>query len=305
MGSTGYAEKTIIFRGASMKNLKKKVHFRIKLKSKHLLVIMSIFCVSCIAATFSSGVTTAPLQDAAGILIVPFENSINRISSVLKGMQDRMRDKEEILSENENLKAQIDSLTEQNNKLIQDQTEYVRLQQMYNLDQQYTEYPKIAAEIISKDPGNWYDTFVINKGSNDGIQKDMNVIADGGLVGLVEEVSSNSATVRSIIDDSSSVSAMTASTSDTCIVSGDLRLISDGKLAFSQLNTTDTVAEGEKIVTSNISDKYLRGILFVYVSEITEDSNHLTKKGYIIPVVDFQHIQEVLVIKELKQQGGE
>ena len=61
-----------------------------------------------------------------------------------------MRDKEEILSENENLKAQIDSLTEQNNKLIQDQTEYVRLQQMYNLDQQYTEYPKIAAEIISK-----------------------------------------------------------------------------------------------------------------------------------------------------------
>ena len=98
---------------------------------------MSIFCVSCIAATFSSGVTTAPLQDAAGILIVPFENSINRISSVLKGMQDRMRDKEEILSENENLKAQIDSLTEQNNKLIQDQTEYVRLQQMYNLDQQY------------------------------------------------------------------------------------------------------------------------------------------------------------------------
>ena len=138
-----------------------------------------------------------------------------------------------------------------------------------------------------------------------GIQKDMNVIADGGLVGLVEEVSSNSATVRSIIDDSSSVSAMTASTSDTCIVSGDLRLISDGKLAFSQLNTTDTVAEGEKIVTSNISDKYLRGILIGYVSEITEDSNHLTKKGYIIPVVDFQHIQEVLVIKELKQQGGE
>lgn len=78
-------------------------------------------------------------------------------------MQDRMRDKEEILSENENLKAQIDSLTEQNNKLIQDQTEYVRLQQMYNLDQQYTEYSKIAAEIISKDPGNWYDTFMINR----------------------------------------------------------------------------------------------------------------------------------------------
>ena len=288
-----------------MKNIRKKVRFHFNLKSKHLLVIMTLFCGSCIVATAASGTTSAPLQNVAGFLVVPFEKGISGVSNMFGDVKNSLRDKQDVLQENEELKNQINSLTEQNNILIQDQTEYVRLQQMYNLDQQYTEYPKIAAEIISKDPGNWYDTFVINKGSNDGIQKDMNVIADGGLVGLVEEVSSNSATVRSIIDDSSSVSAMTASTSDTCIVSGDLRLISDGKLAFSQLNTTDTVAEGEKIVTSNISDKYLRGILIGYVSEITEDSNHLTKKGYIIPVVDFQHIQEVLVIKELKQQGGE
>ena len=159
--------------------------------------------------------------------------------------------------------------------------------------------------MISKDPGNWYDTFVINKGSADGIEKDMNVIANGGLVGLVVEVETNCATVRSIIDDSSSVSAMTASTSDTCIVSGDLRLMDEGKLAFSQMSTENAVAVGEQIVTSNISDKYLRGILIGYVSEVTEDSNHLTNTGYITPAVDFKHIQEVLVIKELKQTKGE
>ena len=228
-----------------MKNLKKKVRFRIQLKSKHLLAIMTIFCVSCIAATFASGVTTAPLQDAAGIVIVPFENSINKISSVLTGMQDRMRDKEEILSENENLKAQVESLTEQNNKLIQDQTEYVRLQQMYNLDQQYTEYPKVAAEIISKDPGNWYD----------------NVIADKGLVGIVTEVGTHWATVRSIIDDSSNVSAMTVSTQDNCVVEGDLELIDEGKLSFSQMYDQDNkVTVGERIVTSNISEKYVEGL---------------------------------------------
>ena len=304
MGSTGYAEKTIIFRGASMKNLKKKVHFRINLKSKHLLVIMSIFCVSCIAATFSSGVTTAPLQDAAGILIVPFENSINRISSVLKGMQDRMRDKEEILSENENLKAQIDSLTEQNNKLIQDQTEYVRLQQMYNLDQQYTEYPKIAAEIISKDPGNWYDTFMINRGSADGIRVDNNVLADKGLVGIVTEVGTHWATVRSIIDDSSNVSAMTVSTQDNCVVEGDLELIDEGKLSFSQLyDQNNKVTVGERIVTSNISEKYVEGLFIGYVSEVEQNSNNLTKTGTIVTPVDFQHLKNVLVITVNKQDS--
>ena len=276
-----------------MKNLKKKVHFRIKLKSKHLLVIMSIFCVSCIAATFSSGVTTAPLQDAAGILIVPFENSINRISSVLKGMQDRMRDKEEILSENENLKAQIDNLTE-----------YVRLQQMYNLDQQYTEYPKIAAEIISKDPGNWYDTFMINRGSADGIRVDNNVLADKGLVGIVTEVGTHWATVRSIIDDSSNVSAMTVSTQDNCVVEGDLELIDEGKLSFSQLyDQNNKVTVGERIVTSNISEKYVEGLFIGYVSEVEQNSNNLTKTGTIVTPVDFQHLKNVLVITVNKQDS--
>lgn len=90
----------------------------------------------------------------------------------------------------------------------------------------------MAATIISKDPGNWYDTFMINKGSDDGIRVDNNVIAGKGLVGIVTEVGSSWATVRSIIDDSSSVSAMTVSTSDNCIVTGDLELIDEGSFAL-------------------------------------------------------------------------
>ena len=280
-----------------MKNLKKKVRIRIHLKSKHLLVIMTIFCASCIVATFASGVTTVPLQEAAGIIIVPFENSINHISSVFSGISDRMKDKEEILAENKKLQSQVDSLTEQNNKLIQDQTELVRLQQLYNLDQQYTEYPKVAAEIISKDPGNWYDTFMINKGTSDGIRIDNNVIAGKGLVGIVTEVGAHWATVRSIIDDSSNVSAMTVSTQDNCVVEGDLELIDEGKLSFSQLYDQDNkVTVGERIVTSNISEKYVEGLFIGYISEISQDSNNLTKNGTIVTPVDFAHLKDVLVI---------
>lgn len=280
-----------------MKNLKKKVRIRIHLKSKHLLVIMTIFCASCIVATFASGVTTVPLQEAAGIIIVPFENSINHISSVFSGISDRMKDKEEILAENKKLQSQVDSLTEQNNKLIQDQTELVRLEQLYDLDQQYTEYSKVAARIISKDPGNWYDTFMINKGTSDGIRIDNNVIAGKGLVGIVTEVGAHWATVRSIIDDSSNVSAMTVSTQDNCVVEGDLELIDEGKLSFSQLYDQDNkVTVGERIVTSNISEKYVEGLFIGYISEISQDSNNLTKNGTIVTPVDFAHLKDVLVI---------
>ena len=282
-------------------NKKKKF----QMKSKHLLVLMTFLCISAILLTFTQVVSVSPLREAASRVIVPFQNGINKIGTWMNGKLEGFQNVEELAAQNKELEQRVAELTEENTRLAQNQEELARLQELYQLDQSYSEYDKVAAQVISKDPGNWYDTFVINKGSADGIEKDMNVIANGGLVGLVVEVETNCATVRSIIDDSSSVSAMTASTSDTCIVSGDLRLMDEGKLAFSQMSTENAVAVGEQIVTSNISDKYLRGILIGYVSEVTEDSNHLTNTGYITPAVDFKHIQEVLVIKELKQTKGE
>ena len=283
--------------------MKKKKKFQIK--SRHLLVIMTFVCISAIALTVTKTVSISPVREAAGMLIVPFQNGINSVGSWLSEKQSGFRNVEKLSGENSALQDKVDQLTEENSILSQNQEELKRLRDLYQLDGDYSEYDKVAAQVISKDPGNWYSTFIINRGTNDGIAVDMNVISGGGLVGIVTEVGQDWATVRSIIDDASSVSAMTVSTSDTCIVSGDLRLLDEGKLAFGQMNTDNVITAGEKIVTSNISDKYLKGILIGYVEEVTEDSNHLTKTGYIIPAVDFQHIQEVLVIKELKSAGGE
>ena len=248
--------------------------------------------------------TSAPLQRAAGTIIVPFEKSINKIGSLLLDVRAAFRDKKELLLENEELKAELDSLTAQNNKLIQDQTELSRLKALYKLDEEYSDYPKIAASIISKDPGNWYDTFMINKGTADGVRIDNNVIAGKGLVGIVTEVGPHWATVRSIIDDSSNVSAMTVSTSDNCVVEGDLELIDEGKLSFHQLYDQDNkITAGERIVTSNISEKYVPGLFIGYVSEIDQDSNNLTKTGTLVTPVDFRHLREVFVITVNKQDG--
>ena len=287
-----------------MKNLKKKFRFRIHLKSKHLLAIMTFFCVSAIVATLASGVTSAPLKEAAGLIIVPFEKSIASIGQWMTGVQDSFQEKEDLIQKNKELQTTVDTLTEQNNVLLQDQAELARLEQLYELDEEYTDYPKVAARIISKDPGNWYDTFMINRGSNDGIRVDNNVIAGKGLVGIVTEVGSNWATVRSIIDDSSNVSAMTVSTDDICVVEGNLELIDEGKLRFSQLyDREDKVSVGERIVTSNISDKYVEGLFIGYVSEIELDTNNLTKTGTLVTPVDFQHLKDVFVITTNKQDA--
>jgi rod shape-determining protein MreC len=170
------------------------------------------------------------------------------------------------------------------------------------LDAQYDEYEKTGARIIARDSGNWFYSFVINKGTDDGIAVDMNVMAGSGLVGRIVDVGPNWAKVKSIIADDSNVSAMVLSSSDNMIVSGNLKLYASGVIEFEQLvDSNNVVVEGDKIVTSNISDKYLPGILIGYISTINQDANNLTKSGYITPAVDFEHLEEVLVILETKQ----
>ena len=191
----------------------------------------------------------------------------------------------------------------ENTLLQQDKTELVRLQELYKMDKQYDAYHKVGANIISRDTGNWYSAFVIDKGENDGLKVDMNVIADGGLVGRITTIGPNWAKVTSIIDDNANVSGKTLSTSDTLMVSGDLEAMKSGTIRFSQLiDSSNVVAVGDKIVTSHISDKYLPNILIGYIYSIQADSNNLTKSGYLSPAVDFEHLEEVLVILETKEQ---
>ena len=156
--------------------------------------------------------------------------------------------------------------------------------------------------VIAKDAGNWFHSFVIDKGEEDGITVDMNVIAGSGLVGRIVDVGPNWAKVTSIISDNSNVSGKVLATSDYLMVSGDLELYSGGVISFNKLvDSAGKVAEGDKIVTSNISDKYLPNILIGYISTLNIDANNITKSGLLTPAVDFEHLEEVLVITELKQ----
>ena len=277
---------------------------RVHLKSKHLLAVMTLLCISLMVAALAAGISTAPLQEAAGVVIIPFEKSISAISERIHAIRERMREKEDILLENEELKAEVESLTGENHRLLVNAQEYERLKKLYELEEDYADYPKVAASIISKDPGNWYDTFMINKGSRSGIRVGNNVIADRGLVGIVTQVGSTWATVRSIIDDSSSVSAMTVSSQDNFVVHGDLELIDQGKLRFEQLyDQEDIVTAGERVVTSNISENYVEGLFIGYINEVVQDSNNLTKTGTIVTPIDFAHLKNVFVITVNKQDA--
>jgi rod shape-determining protein MreC len=244
-----------------------------------------------------------PLKNVADCVFGPMQRGLNQIGHVLTNRKDELKNLSKIVAENERLNKQIDELTTENSTLKLKQYELENLQKLYELDQKYPSYKKTGARVIAKDAGNWFDSFVIDKGSKDGIEVDMNVIAGSGLVGRVTAVGLHSATVTSIINDTCNFSGMMISTSDYCIIRGNLMTMNqDQVIPFDTLkDPKDKVTEGEQVVTSNISDKYLEGILVGYVTSIKTDSNNLTKSGTITPVVDFEHLEEVLVIMEKKE----
>ena len=153
----------------------------------------------------------------------------------------------------------------------------------------------------ANDSGDWFQVFRVNKGSADGIQVGNNVLAGGGLAGIVTDVGAHYATVRSIIDDSSRVSAMALQSTDTCIVAGDLTLYKDGRLRITGIRKGGDIKEGDRIVTSNISSRFLPGILVGYAVDISIDSNQLTSSGYLVPAAQFSNLQEVLIITDVKE----
>ena len=271
--------------------------------NRYLLLGLSIFCIIMMLLSSFSDRASGPFKVLANVTVIPLQQGINHIGSWLGDMTENFETMQQLRSENEKLQEQVDSLMTENNYLQEERYELERLQELYQLDSNYAEYEKTAAHVIGSDSGNWFSTFTIDKGSNDGIAVDMNVMAQTGLVGIVTEVGPTWATVRSIIDDSSNVSGMVLSTSDRCIVSGDLSLMSDGQMRFEQMENNENVVNvGDQIVTSYISDKYLQGILIGTVSEINVDSNNLTRSGYITPAVDFKNIQQVLVITTTKAE---
>lgn len=284
----------------------KRKRTKFTLQSKYLLLILTGLCIVLMAVTFTTDLFTGMVARISGYVTIPFQSGISQVGSYLSERSKDLAQIRDLQRQNQELREQIDLLTIENNTLMQEKYELNNLRSLYQLDQEYEEYEKIGARVIGMDGGNWFNTFIINKGTEDGIALDMNVMSGSGLVGIVTEVGANWSKVTSIIDDTSNVSSMVLATGDRLIVSGDLELMSENTIRFGKLiDSEGKVKEGDKIVTSNISDKYLPGLLIGYITSMGADSNNLTHSGTITPAVDFEHMDEVLVILDLKQQIDE
>ena len=282
----------------------KKRKTKSAISSKYLLLIMTGVCVVTMLIGFTFNISGGPLHAVAGYVFIPMQKGINQIGGFISDKADSLENLSIVMAENEALKKQVDELTTELNTIKLERYELENLRELYDLDQKYPSYDKVAANVIGKGSGNWFHSFTIDKGSKDGVETGMNVMAGSGLVGIISEVGPHYAVVTSIISDTSKVSGMVVTTSDNLIVNGSLQKMNESMtIEFESLNDRDNKVEvGDPVVTSYVSYDYQQGILIGYISEITTDSNNLTRSGTITPAVDFEHIEEVLVILNKKQK---
>lgn len=153
--------------------------------NRYILLGLSIFCILMMVLSSFSDKVGGPFKAIANVTVIPLQQGVNHIGGWMGDMKDNFSTMKQLRSENKKLKEQVDALTTENNYLQEERYEFERLQELYKLDQNYAEYEKTAAHVIGKDAGNWFGTFTIDKGSKDGIQVNMNVLAGSGLVGIV------------------------------------------------------------------------------------------------------------------------
>lgn len=273
---------------------------KVTIDPKYILIVIIVLCMIVAIISFRFEDKMTPIRNAVSSVVSPMQKGVNGIGVFISEKMDYVRSKNELVKKNKKLMKEISDLNDENQILKQDKYELENFRKLYKLDEQYADYPKVAARVVSSNADNWYSTFVIDKGSRQGIKKNMNVISGSGLVGIVTDVNSSYSKVRAIIDDESNVSGTVLKTKDDCIVSGNLARMNSGTIDISGISASSKIKDGYEVVTSQISDKYLPGILIGYTKDLVKDADNLTLNGSVVPAVDFSNLEMVLVITKVK-----
>lgn len=280
----------------------RKNKIKIKIVPRYLFIAMIVICLILLIVSYRFSDSLGPVKSVAGNVITPMQVGINRIGSFFTSKLDYLKKVDDLIAKNKELTDKLNEVSYENKLLLQGKYELDNFRKLYNLDQTYADYPKVAARVISKDTNNWYSKFKIDKGSDDGIKPGMNVMAGNGLVGIITKTGKNYADVRSIIDDSSDVRGMFLDNSETCTVKGNLKLLDEGHIEVTDIKKGSSIQDGYEVVTSYTSQKYHPGILIGYVSGIKVDPSNMTESGYLTPAVDFSKLDMVLIITREKEE---
>ncbi len=264
-------------------------------KKSGIIGIVITIIVLILIVIFSNGEkNTSLFENAATNLVMPIQNGLTYLKNKLSGNSTFFTDINNLKQENEELKQKNSELEQSLRELENIKTQNETLQEYLNLSEKYGEYTTVPGYVINKDISNYSKTIVINVGSDDGVQVDMTVIGDQGLVGHVISVTNDTAKVQTIIDTASSVSCTLSTTEDSIVCKGTLE--EDSTLRGMYIPTDANVVQGDSVETSGLGGIYPKGIHVGTVRSVENAQNITDRYAVIETAVNFDKLDTVLVI---------
>lgn len=261
-----------------------------------VLVLIALMALTAYSQSTGSLISLSP-ESFLSRIITPIQGTVSQIGHVISDYLYRVKLRSNIEYEYNQLKAQNDELTLRSILYEELEEENTQLRALLGEYEDRSSMNPVLARVIASETGNYFSTFTINKGKNDGVDTQMAVITSEGLVGYTYEVFDKTAKVITIIDDQASLAALIESSRDQGAVKGTLGSTGEPLCRMYYLSADSVPRPGDRVITSGVGVSFPKGLLIGYVRESTraiEDSKH-----YIVvePAADFEHIENVLVLR--------
>ena len=259
-----------------------------------VFVVVSLFCIIFFAARGRFQVPVS--SQAVSLVLSPFQSAFGWVSGELRGITDSIWHVVTVNEQNKMLRNEVAQLRVQNLQASEYAAENARLRALLDYKQAASQFDLVAARVIGRESATWSSMIVINRGTMDGIQNNMPVVTEKGLVGHVVEAGPNSSKVQLILDPRSSVGTLIQRPDSRVagIVEGDMDNPTMPRMVNIPKNAD--VDEGDMIVTSGFGGIYPKGLAVGIVSSLKNDAGGLLKIAVLEPAVDFQRLEDVMVI---------
>jgi rod shape-determining protein MreC len=230
-------------------------------------------------------------------VIAPFQKASSKSIRFLKDIWYHYFFLVHAAEENDALKKALNKSVEKNVRYRELELSNARLRSLLNFEKTMTD-PVLSAEVIGKDPSPWFKTVLIDKGKQDGVGRGMAVVVPKGIVGQITEVSSHYAKVLLIIDPNSAADALVQRDRARGIIKGDAA----GELAFKYVLRKHDIAVGDIVVSSGLDGVFPKGLAVGQVSGVVKPKAGIFQEVTVAPYVDFEKLEEVLVVLNPKKK---
>lgn len=272
----------------------------IRNKTLWAILIVSITLITALRLTAQDSQLFNKISSPVIMAFSPIQKVFSTSSFVIKDGFKSIPELFTLKRENEELKREIMQLENFKNRCIEYEKENENLRAYLELKKRSFQFDLEAAEVIGRDPGNWFNVVLINKGKNDGIEKDMAVITNKGLAGHIADVGDSYSKVLLITDGRSSVSAMIQRTRDNGILKGTIAPAKQGHLKMVYLPQDTNIVKGDIVISSGLGGVVPKGIVIGEVVEAKKEPYELMQYAIVKPIVDFHKLEQVFVIKDIE-----